>query len=407
MKTKKNLSLCCAAVALLAFSPLASRASETTAEAKDQTSDQTHVLFTGTDIQVQYQGALYRARDVVGDSFIIKVKDKVVEIPMGANPEKLKVAPVQTLTERFATVTNYKHDRVYTAANDPYRKWSKGMMNTQALQEQASIAEANLTRTPKIIPEKDVSGRETGNFIANPMRADVEAAHARTQVAAGGNMGRTEFYASEMAAELAQELFDAVDVQFEVASTKPIRSPYVVVVAKFHEKDDPQHPQNWLFAKAIDPIDSTPQKVSVREGGFPPGFVVEKLRVHIYEHGVEVATNFSENRAPLTREEAHEYLVINHVSTHKTDTIPARVALTKAPEDWATRPKDESVRKTYYVKVDKEGRPVGSFEDEACKAEVADSYYEGVLRGLLFLPALEKGKAVEGVARVKLTELSM
>jgi hypothetical protein len=181
----------------------------------------------------------------------------------------------------------------------------------------------------------------------------------------------------------------------------------MVIVAKFHEKDDPKHPQNWIFAQALDPIGSKPDKVSVREGGFPPGFVVDKLEVHLYQNGLEIATDLSENRAPLTRDEAHDYFVINHVNRHKKDTLPARVALTKMPEDWATHPKDDAFRKTYYVKVDPTGHPVGSFEDEACETKVADAYYAGVLKDMLFLPALEQGKAVDGVARVKLSELPL
>jgi hypothetical protein len=321
---------------------------------------------------------------------------------MGTNPEKLKLAKVQALTERSATVAKYKYDRVYTAANDPFRKGTKGMLSTIGMQEQLTFATDSLIKTPPQV----YNGR-TGQYMANPDYAAGEQRVLQASQAAGGNMGDPAFYADQMTAELAKELYDAVEVQFEVSSPKPIHSPYVVIMAKYHEKDDPKHPQNWLFAKALAAIDSTSRKESVMEGGFPPGFVLEKLQLHLYEKGQEIATDLSENRAPLTRDEAHEYLVIDHVSTHKTETISARVALTNLPADWATRPKEESFRKTYYVKVDKEGHSVGAFEDDNCKIKVGDSYYESVLSNLLFLPALEHGKAVDGVARVKLTELPM
>lgn len=93
-------------------------------------------------------------------------------------------------------------------------------------------------------------------------------------------------------------------------------------------------------------------------------------------------------------------------SAHKADTLPARIALTKVPEDWANQPRDASFNKNYYVKVDKTGRPTAVFEDEACRTEVANSYFGAVLREQLFLPALEKGNPVDSIVRVKLGKLS-
>lgn len=394
MKTKKHLSSCCGGVALLALLPLASRSSETSNDTKDPKSDPpTHVLFTGTDIQVFNQGILYRVQDVEGGSFVIKVNGQDVGIPMGANPEKLKIARVQTITDRFVSVTNYKYERTYTPANNPYRKGAQGVLSTQGLQEQAMFADS-IARKAQLLSDPGFS-------------AAAQMLVQQANQSAGGNMGSTDFYASEMAGELAQEFYDALEVRFEVSSATPVRAPYMVIAAKFHEKDDPKHPQNWMFAQALDAIGAKPQKVSVRQGGFPPGFVVDKLEVHLYQNGLEMATELSEKRSPLTRDDAHAYFVSNHVSRHKTETLPARVALAKMPKDWATHPKDESFRKIYYVKVDKTGHPVESFEDEDCKTKVDDSYYESVLSSLLFLPALEKGKATDSIARVKLSELPM
>lgn len=124
------------------------------------------------------------------------------------------------------------------------------------------------------------------------------------------------------------------------------------------------------------------------------------------EDGVEIATDLSENRASLTRDEAHEYLVIDHTSTHKAATMPAQLVLAKVPADWATRPKDESFHKTHFVKVDKTGHPVGTFEDAACTTVATNPYCDAVLRDQLFLPALEKGRPVDSVVRIKLARLS-
>lgn len=114
----------------------------------------------------------------------------------------------------------------------------------------------------------------------------------------------------------------------------------------------------------------------------------------------------SENRAALTRDEAHEYLKIEHQSAHKADTVSAQMVLKKLPADWATHPRDRSFDQTFYVKVDKAGHPLEVFEDETCETKATNPYYEATLHDQLFLPALENGKPVDSVVPMKLAKLS-
>jgi hypothetical protein len=140
--------------------------------------------------------------------------------------------------------------------------------------------------------------------------------------------------------------------------------------------------------------------VTVREGGFPSGFLIDQLQLHVYEKGVEIPTDVSENRVGLTWEEAHEYLVIEYISANKDATKKPQIALFQFPADWKEHRTDRPLQNPYYVKVDKTGRPVGVFQDEACTEKAGDAYVSAALSNLLFLPALEKGKPVEGVALV-------
>ncbi len=387
--------------------PFASRAADTAGDKTDggKSAGDAYVLFTGTDIQVLHDQVLYRVQDVKGDAFAIKVRGEEIRIPMGKNPEKLKLTQVERLTARNVTVAKYKYDRIYTAAHDPRRKWAESVAASGAMDDAMENAQLALAKTSPTV--KKVTGPGKSVNAPNPAYGAALQNVQSASLTASSDLNSAGFQSQKLAEELALQLFDAVEVQFEVSSARPIQSPYVVVLARYHEKDEPQYVRNWLFAKALDPIDAKPRKVFVQEGGFPPGYVLDHLQIHLYENGAEIATDLSENRAPLTREEAHEYLVIDYVATHKNDTAAPQVALARMPDDWKSHLKGGSSQKTYYVKVDRTGHSTGFFEDEACTTKIADSYYEDVLKNMLFLPALEKGKAIDSVAKVRPSDVSL
>jgi len=61
--------------------------------------------------------------------------------------------------------------------------------------------------------------------------------------------------------------------------------------------------------------------------------------------------------------------------------------------------------RTYYVKVTKNGLPLGAFVDEACTERVTEPDVSSAVMRLRFSPALNKGKPVEGKAVVRPTEI--
>jgi hypothetical protein len=54
------------------------------------------------------------------------------------------------------------------------------------------------------------------------------------------------------------------------------------------------------------------------------------------------------------------------------------------------------------VKVGKDGKALGLFEDKACNRPISDKELTELTPELRFLPGLEKGKPVESTAAVKL-----
>lgn len=412
MKTKTKSGLNCGALALLALLPLASRAGEPTEAVKDPANGPlTHVLFTGADLRVLHDGKLHSVRDVDGNSLVIKFADngKGIGVPLTAKAKKLVLARVQTLTGLSATIANFKYERAYTPANDPRLKGIEAMRSASNLVGYSMDQRSKADHTQPTILRPQTRGAMgviiPAHEVENP---DYKPAQQRAHFAqsiSSGLAGDAGHYAGNISVELAKELFDALEMEFDLSSATPLKAAYIIVAAEYYTKERPKDSETWILAKSLGAIGSNPRKVWLREGGLPPGYVLEKVHVHLYEDGVEIATDLSENRASLTRSEAHEYLVIDYTSTHKTGTVPAQLVLTNLPEDWKTHPKDDSFLKTYFIKVDKTGRPAGVFEDAGCTTVIANPYCGAVLRDQLFLPALENGNPIDSVVRIKPAKL--
>jgi hypothetical protein len=64
--------------------------------------------------------------------------------------------------------------------------------------------------------------------------------------------------------------YDAMSVEFEINSEKPIPEPYIVTMTKFHPRGtEPGTIQSMVFAKALEPIGAKADEGQVFGGGFP------------------------------------------------------------------------------------------------------------------------------------------
>jgi hypothetical protein len=76
------------------------------------------------------------------------------------------------------------------------------------------------------------------------------------------------------------------------------------------------------------------------------------------------------------------------------------------PADLPSRLTGGQFTQTFFVAVSKDGLPGQVFSDESCSQRVDDPYILSVIKDLRFRPALDKGRAVDGVARLNLDQLS-
>jgi len=241
------------------------------------------------------------------------------------------------------------------------------------------------------------------------MQSNVESAQNAASAAfsdPGSDLNSVGVHADRLAVELAKEEFDAIELSMEVSSPVPLDNPYVLVIARIQERDEkPGVFRNWIYAKKLDPIGTKPTNIHINKGGLPVGYKLEDYQVRIYNQGREMPTSHSPRRVNLTRDQAQQYVVIGHVAANKDATLPALPVFGEAPADLKTRVAAGEFAQPFYVKVDAAGNAMGTFTDKECKRAAADPYVEAFVADVLFAPALEKGKPVDGVARMELAKL--
>ncbi len=371
------------------------------------------MLFMGADIDVQKGKEAYRVKNVAGDAFIITVDQKPVEVPMNRGSISMKVVPQLKLSDKRASVQELKFERAYTPENDPNKKWAKSqsgsaaqaqvrntagqmgnaMMGSQLGIERAASMGLGIPGSPGSAPDPVITGKV----------ADFNAASAGT----GSDLNNADYSAGKLQEELDKGLFDAVLVTCELSVPQRINDPYLVIITNYKVKAEPNVVKSWVYAKSLTRLDETPQKVRILQGGFPPGFELVRQEMHLYGAGYELGTNVAEKNVPLTRDEAHEYLVVDHIATHKGATLPPSVALGVGAKVFYPHYGSEQVKQEIYVQVDQDGRPHGAFRDEAGNQPFGDDFLEGLVGKTLFKPALKDGKPVAGVVWLKILDLAL
>ncbi len=380
----------------------------------------THVLFMGADVDVLVKGLYYRVKSVSDASFIVRRKDEDIRVSVERGPVELRLRQALKLTGASATIDRLAVDRAYTPANDPHRKFAREQPGggpaavaglAQARWNSAAIA-ANGTQginsaqlaAGLITQSQADASNET--MAAKASAAELSANQAF--LAENSEVNNMGVWVSRLQDELAKELFDAVEVAFLVSSEKPLDDAYIVMSAWFQPPDTkPGTLQHWIYARSLGSVGPRPQKIRFTQGGFPPGFKLQRVELHLFNQGDELATNVSPKRVDLTFDEAFQYVGIEYLTSHRGATLPAAPVMGRLPPDWRQRLTAAQCSRLYFVKVDQGGRPLGAYEDEACSEPVADPYLESVIREIRFTPALDSGKPVAGTAKLRLGDIRL
>ncbi len=376
-----------------------------------------YVLFMGADLSVHRDKKFYRVEDVVGSELKIKIGKKEFFVPTRGRNTNLKVGHSLKLTGAVAKLDGLQAGPTYTPANDPVRKMiaaSGAAGGAAAVQDLAygQMIAMNLNASQAALSAQGSNGITGAMAQAEVARMQEAADEALKQAAAAGaimqhsSQYNTGDYVDKMHREMSDGNYDAMEVSFKISSPVELDDPHMVILFKFQDRDAKAGTEGMLIhAESLDPIGSKPKYIRIRKAGLPKGFKYLDCEVHIFNRGEEVATNASPKRVELTRDEAQQYLLIEHMGANKDATVPAAgvpgtVATTRFKELTL-----DQLNRTYYAKIGPDGSVLGLFTDENCNLKIDHETTLSIVSEVFFKPALVKGKPVEGVARVRLGEI--
>lgn len=384
------ISVCLIASAILA------------ASAQAQAPQHEYTLFEGANIAVNLDRSVYPVRDVFGASWVIDINGKDEEVSAKKGPVDLKITPSLKLTEQTATIAGFKREPGYSFANDPAVRLTRGMSvaadvnaGYQAAANQAAAV------NPTALSSSGVSSKAGGDAETSVQNANNASA---SQAAASSSDAAAATTLADRNAT--SEGYDAMNIEFEVSSATPLPDPYIVTMVKFHPKGSaPGVIQSMVYAKALNPIDAHPTKVKFAQEGFPFDYEVIDFQLHLYNHGVEIATNISPKRQQMTPDQAFDYVKSSYITAHKSATLPAAPIMGELPTDLSTQLAAGKYAAPVYVKVSKDGLADSAYSDPACTTKIEDPYLDTVVRSIRFKPALSQGQPVDGVATLNLSRL--
>ena len=363
-----------------------------------------YTLFMGADIALERGKSFHRVEDVTGSYFKIRVDGKEEMIPTRNGTARMRIDNSLKLAGSPIALGNLNAERSYTPARDPREKFDRLAASSAGASAAADLSNFQMNQAELNLSATLANPYSTQQQIADATYQRDTAVQSQYQSALsiGSDINSAGYHAQQLEAELAEENFDAIKVTMEVSSPVRIEDPYLLVIARIHERDEkPGVFRNWIFAQKLDPFDSTPQKIFINQGGLPVGYSLEDYQVRLYSRGRELPTSVSPNSVGLSRDEARQYVLIEHLAANKDATMPALPVFGQAPADLKARLAAGEFARPYFVKVDADGNALGTFTDEKCTDAAADPYVSEFVGSVLFVPALENGKPVSGVARLQ------
>lgn len=392
MKTISQRILLCSLLICGATMPATSRA---------QAPQREYTLFEGANIAVNLDKSIYPVRDVFGASWVVDINGQDKEISAKTGPVDLKITPALKLTEQSATISGFKREPGYSFANDPSVRLTRGM--SMAADVNAGYqAAANQAAAVNPVAVSSSSQASNGGGDTEMVRAANMAGASMVSSANSGAVAATELAERDSTSNG----YDAMNIEFEVSSQKPLEDPYLVTMVKFHPKGSgPGVIQSMVYAKALNPIDAHPTKVKFSQEGFPFDYEVIDFQLHLYNHGVEVATNIAPKRQEMTPDQAFNYVKDSYITAHKASTLPAAPIMGELPPDLSTQLAAGKYAEPIYVRVSKDGLANQAYSDAACTNKIVDPYLETVVKSIRFKPALTQGQPVDGVATLNLSRL--
>jgi hypothetical protein len=374
--------------------------------ADNSTPRKDHALFVGATLQVEDGPAFFEIVGAKGNSVSLLAdgklhrirRDAIRNVRIGmtlklsdvvARIEKMTVTPtfVPSNADRWAAMrmqvlfSDLKFDAgsaVTAAANNMATAGANlavGIGNAVHAGVQPSVGQ----------PGQDMAA--TSNAFSSASRSSI------SMQASSDSFGRRAEHTGD----------DALDIACELSTPRATPNTYALVLTEYREATGGKSSYN-IHVEPIGELGPKPRKVTLTQVGFPSGFILGKVSLHLYSDSFELATNLSEDRVDLTADDALRYLVVCYVASHTKESLaatPLRIAL---PADFKQQAPVADLDRTLYATVGDDGLVQGLSAAPDHPVAV-DPYIDSTVRKFRYHPALKEGKPVESVVEVRLAGL--
>ena len=361
------------------------------------------MLFVGTDLAINQDGEYHNVVGASKDSLQI-ARNKKLEVVRVSQGTDVRINRGVKLSNLSATIGNVKTESVDRMSA---RAHLEAMKSSMLLAGEASMTGDRLHGGVMVASAAGVDPNSPVRGAAISAAA-IEANKVAATNAYTGALPGLDSLESTANTQLMQDLgrSDSAEVEltFDVSSPTPVENAYIVVVANYGSADRPGKNAQQISVKNFDQVGPQPQSVKMSHATSVNGLPFEKFDIGLYANGVEVATNLSAKRVPLTRDEAYQFFLIEYLTKHKGETrSPAPVLMTSRSEfrrELGQAEMDEVI----YAKVDKSGSTLSISPDKAGSKKLP-APLEVALQDVRFMPALENGTPVDGQLKLKVADL--
>lgn len=211
-----------------------------------------------------------------------------------------------------------------------------------------------------------------------------------------GQIADGTFYADRISGKTNVEP-NALKISATVASPVTITDAYLAFITRISSPDEGF--TDHVFFHHVGKLGTEPREIEFYQEGFPEGFHLKTIDIHIFKNGREIVSNVSPKQLSLNRAELHEYVALERVSMDRGKTVPAEPIWTLAPPALLGSSDPHDFDFPVVVEVDDMGRVTG-WDAKI----VLPSTVETVLKDLVFKPALNAGEPVASQAEVSLRD---
>jgi hypothetical protein len=362
-----------------------------------------YVLFMGADVAVEQDKVFRPINEVTSTVVVINADGKPVNVPL-ARSLNLQVREDLKVSASSVAVADLASERVYSQAADPFRKLESFNSAASGAVNVEDLARGQLLKDQVAFGANPAAGpsqqAEIAKLAADQSAVDVASTQSSQAVGMLGDVSAREGAAASGGG------YDAIRVSFTVTPKADMAKAYVAIIAQIRDPANKAgQDQAWIHVQSLGALSAgDARKVGVYEEGLPPGYALDKCEVHLYDGRNELATNLSDRRVLLTKDEMLDFRVIEYIAANNGRTLPAAPAT--FAKDLRASLSPAELNQACFVRVAKDGRVAAAFVDRDGTQPLQDPELDAALKGLRFKPAIDAGKPVESVVAIRLGALA-